>query len=265
MSLRDAIELMRQRAGMVPPVPPPEIVGEPLEAAPFKEVPPVPPVPPEKPKSETDSGSAAASMERAENPQRRDIDFRVLGEPGEPSPEPDEPPEPPADTDLAALIRETAKAHGADPLTVWYWLAPEDIEALRSGDPVEIRAFRAAVGSAAINGRLTPDGGHDLPFPGGDPTPEPAAYAPFDSAAMAAIRAGKAVKVWCGLLDEAVWWVRDDAAAKKLKRKPWYDGAPVYTLGELLMLTKANDGHIRAVHKIKREFDGTVIATEGSL
>lgn len=70
------------------------------------------------------------------------------------------------DAELACLVTETAKDHGLVPVAVWRWLGPEDIEALRSGDPDEAQAFRAAVVSACAGGRLVADGGHSLPFPG---------------------------------------------------------------------------------------------------
>lgn len=58
---------------------------------------------------------------------------------------------------------------GVSPLAVWRWLSLEDIEALRSGDPAEARAFRAAVAGR----RLTPSG-YTLPFP----APAPASSRP---------------------------------------------------------------------------------------
>jgi hypothetical protein len=79
-------------------------------------------------------------------------------------PEPDF--KPLSDRELASLVTNVAHTYRVEPITVWRWLCADDIAAIRSGDPVELRAFAGCVGSAVACGMLRPEGGHQLPFPG---------------------------------------------------------------------------------------------------
>jgi hypothetical protein len=124
MSLAGAIKAL---TGAVPPVLPRKKHGEPLEAPEIKAVPLVPLVPPKKTIAESDG-------------------------------------EPLTDDQLAELITATAKVNGLDPLILWRWCDELTIKALRSGDPVELRAFQACAEWAVRCGTLRPDGGHDLPW-----------------------------------------------------------------------------------------------------
>lgn len=77
---------------------------------------------------------------------------------------------------------------------------------------------------------------------------------------MEQIRAGYAVRIYSGVLGQEVWWVRDNGLAQKLETKPWYDGAPVFTLGELLVLTRtcATTEEVREACAIKADFGATI-------
>lgn len=81
------------------------------------------------------------------------------------------PASPLGDEALARLVREVAASNRLDPLALWNWLDPSDIEGLRSGDPAEARAFRYMVSLPTWDG-TPPPVPHGLPFPGA-PLPNP--------------------------------------------------------------------------------------------
>jgi hypothetical protein len=68
--------------------------------------------------------------------------------------------------ELAHLIVQTAAANGLDPMALWTWLDLDSIEALRSGSPTDIRAFRVMVSLPTWDPTPPPES-HGLPFPGG--------------------------------------------------------------------------------------------------
>lgn len=70
-----------------------------------------------------------------------------------------------SESELGKLITDTAKAHRRDPLALWRWCDLDLIEALRAGDPADIRAFRFAVGLPTWDGS-PPTVPHGIPFPG---------------------------------------------------------------------------------------------------
>jgi hypothetical protein len=76
-----------------------------------------------------------------------------------------------SERELANLVTTIAHTYRVEPMAVWRWLSADDIEAIRSGDPVELRAFAGCVSSAVACGMLRPEGGHQLPFPETSATP----------------------------------------------------------------------------------------------
>jgi hypothetical protein len=118
-----------------------------------------------------------------------------------------------SDSDLTDLITRTAKVNGLDPLNVWCWLDLEDIEALRSGDPAEIGAFRAMIALPGWDS-TPPAVPHGLPFPGDQHQGTAEAgqvrccdcgnQEPTDHPALVRCGAGRAAPGACGL-----WWKTD--------------------------------------------------------
>jgi hypothetical protein len=155
MSLAGAIEALRRA---VPPVPSAATPAEPPEAAPDGRVPPVPSVPPENEQAHHE----AAEPDTRENPaqgQRNQngevLNSSVLRNPWNPL----------SEQELAAFVTRAAHRYKLEPADLWAFLSPEDIEALQTGDPEELRALAAFAYSRSLTGERT-RGGHDRPFPG---------------------------------------------------------------------------------------------------
>jgi len=73
---------------------------------------------------------------------------------------------------------------------------------------------------------------------------------------MDAIKAGYAVHVWLGIVNEWAWWVRGEAEREKLLA----EGAkePIYTLGELAVIVSMSDQEVKNMHAYKREFNAVI-------
>jgi hypothetical protein len=70
-----------------------------------------------------------------------------------------------SDPALAELVSRAAWRFGLTPADLWAFLSLDDLEALRTGRPEELRAILAFAESRSRTGERT-TGGHDLPFPG---------------------------------------------------------------------------------------------------
>ena len=81
-------------------------------------------------------------------------------------------------------------------------------------------------------------------------------FEPFNQAAMDAIEAGQAVKVWSGVLQEWLYWVRGEGERKELLD----EGCEIiiYTLGELAIVSGFSPEDLRNVHELKQNFNATI-------
>ncbi len=79
---------------------------------------------------------------------------------------------------------------------------------------------------------------------------------PFNQAAMDAIKAGYAVRVWLGVVNESAWWVHGEAGREKLLAEGKKE--PIYTLGELAVIVNMGDQDVKNMHALKRDM-GAVI------
>ena len=82
------------------------------------------------------------------------------------------------------------------------------------------------------------------------------AMEPFNHDAMAAIKAGHPVRVWCGVFDEWVYWVRDEQIKKRLRAKGCT--LPIYILSELRVVAGFDAKALRGLHELKRAFDAVI-------
>jgi hypothetical protein len=73
---------------------------------------------------------------------------------------------------------------------------------------------------------------------------------------MDAIKAGKAVRVWSGVLEEWLWWVRDEEARHRLIAQGCE--LPIYTLGELVAVAGMDVDALVELHQMKKRFGGTI-------
>ncbi len=76
---------------------------------------------------------------------------------------------------------------------------------------------------------------------------------PFNQRYMDAIKAGHSVRVWCGTLNEWVYWVRDDQIKKRLQA----NGCElvIYSLGELAVIASMPAKDTKQIHELKKTFD----------
>ncbi len=79
---------------------------------------------------------------------------------------------------------------------------------------------------------------------------------PFNQAAMDAIKAGYAVRVWLGVVNEWAWWVRGEVEREKLLAEGCK--LPIYTLGELAVIVNMSDQDVKNMHTYKREFNDVI-------
>ena len=85
---------------------------------------------------------------------------------------------------------------------------------------------------------------------------------PFTKEAIQAIKAGKAVPVWSAVLEEWLWFVRDEKAKAKLVTEGCQ--APIYTLGELAVVadmrlnSSFGSEDLKRVHAIKKKFGAAI-------
>jgi hypothetical protein len=81
---------------------------------------------------------------------------------------------------------------------------------------------------------------------------------PFTSEAIQNIKAGKAVPVWSSVLEEWLWFVRDEKAKVRLVAEGCQ--VPIYTLGELAVVVNSKLGPdgLTDVHAIKKKFGGDI-------
>lgn len=78
----------------------------------------------------------------------------------------------------------------------------------------------------------------------------------FSDEDLAAIHAGKPMRIWSSVLDSWLWWVKDDRVAAGLVAR----GAkvPIYRLAELRVVQGWPAHELRNVHEFKREFGAIV-------
>ena len=81
---------------------------------------------------------------------------------------------------------------------------------------------------------------------------------PFDQRHLDAIKAGYAVHVWSGVLNDWLWWVHDETVKTKLAEKKGIDRGLIYTLGELALVIDAAPNDLRNMHAIKKRFGGGI-------
>ena len=92
--------------------------------------------------------------------------------------------------------------------------------------------------------------------------PDTPPTAPFTKEAVQAIKAGKAVPVWSAVLEEWLWFVRDETAKAKLVTEGCQ--APIYTLGELAVVadmrlnSSFGSEDLKRVHAIKKKFGAAI-------
>ena len=81
---------------------------------------------------------------------------------------------------------------------------------------------------------------------------------PFTREAIQDIKAGKAVPVWSAVLEEWLWFVRDETAKAKLVVEGCQ--VPIYTLGELAIVVdrKLGPDGLKDVHAIKKKFGAAI-------
>jgi len=81
---------------------------------------------------------------------------------------------------------------------------------------------------------------------------------PFTREAIQDIKAGKAVPVWSNVLEEWLWFVRDETAKGKLVAEGCE--VPIYTLGELAVVVDRNLGPdgLKDIHAIKKKIGGDI-------
>ena len=81
---------------------------------------------------------------------------------------------------------------------------------------------------------------------------------PFTKEAIQDIKAGKAVPVWSTVLEEWLWFVRDEQAKAKLIAEGCQP--PIYTLGELAVVVDRQLGPdgLKDVHAIKKKFGAAI-------
>ncbi len=74
------------------------------------------------------------------------------------------------------------------------------------------------------------------------------------------IKAGHAVPVWLGIVQEWAWWVRGEVERQKLLSEGCK--LPIYTLGELAVIVNMSDQAVKNMHALKRDM-GAVIRPAG--
>ena len=79
---------------------------------------------------------------------------------------------------------------------------------------------------------------------------------PFNQAAMDKIKTGYPVKVWSGVLQEWLIWVRGETERNKLIKQGCT--LPIYTLGELAVVAKRSSEDLRNIHQMKKIFNATI-------
>ena len=85
---------------------------------------------------------------------------------------------------------------------------------------------------------------------------------PFTREAIQDIKGGKAVPVWSSVLEEWLWFVRDNDAQQQLIAQGCQ--SPIYTLGELAVVADMRlnagfgPGDLKRVHAIKKKFGAAI-------
>jgi hypothetical protein len=87
--------------------------------------------------------------------------------------------------------------------------------------------------------------------------PEGEGSSPFGDKEMQAIKDGHLVMVWLGIVQEWVYWVRDDDRRDRLKAQGCE--IPIYTLGELAVIQPLPDAAIKQIHEAKKKLGGKVV------
>lgn len=84
---------------------------------------------------------------------------------------------------------------------------------------------------------------------------------PFNQEALDAIHIGKAVRVWSQVLEEWLWWVRDEESREHLLAEGCQ--VPIYTLGELAVVAGMDAKALSDLHGAKHTFGGSIAPAEG--
>ena len=100
------------------------------------------------------------------------------------------------------------------------------------------------------------------PLPDWNDHPDTPPTDPFTREAIQDIKGGKAVPVWSSVLEEWLWFVRDNDAQQQLVAQGCQ--SPIYTLGELAVVAdmRMNSSFgpedLKRVHAIKKKFGAAI-------
>ena len=81
---------------------------------------------------------------------------------------------------------------------------------------------------------------------------------PFSQQDLDAIKAGHAVKVWSGVLNEWLYWVRDEERKAKAQARLGIDPWRVWTLDELTAVQGMTPEDLKNIQAIRKAFNGTL-------
>lgn len=88
-------------------------------------------------------------------------------------------------------------------------------------------------------------------------TPDPSATrVPFNQKNLDDIKAGRPAQVWSAVLEDWLWWVRDEDVRQALLQQGCE--VAIYTLGELAVVAGWEAEALRDVHAFKREMGATI-------
>ena len=91
--------------------------------------------------------------------------------------------------------------------------------------------------------------------------PDPStATEPFGQKDMNDIKAGRAVCIWLGIVQEWAWWVRGEKERRKLLAQGCK--LPISSLGELAVIVNMSDQDVKNMHALTRDM-GAVIRPAG--
>jgi len=81
---------------------------------------------------------------------------------------------------------------------------------------------------------------------------------PFSEKELQAIRQGYAVRVWSGVLEEWLYWVRDKERRAKAIARLGVELWQVWTLAELTAIQGMDPQDLKNLHALKRQFNGSM-------
>lgn len=95
------------------------------------------------------------------------------------------------------------------------------------------------------------------PLPNRTEPPAPSSTQPFGQTELDAIRAGSGCWVWSGVLEEWLFWVRDEERRRKAQERG-IDAWRIWTLPELTGVVGLEPQDLRNIAAIRRQFNGTM-------